>query len=138
MPPDPVRAADTESWLRKAYSDLRYAEIDLAADPPAPEDAVFHCQQAVEKSLKAFLVWCDAPFAKTHDLGKLGAQVVALDPGLDPLVESIVELSKYAWLFRYPGDPVEPTVEEARAVLSRAAATVDALRRRIQHPGPAV
>jgi len=39
MPPDPQRLADTESWLRKASNDLRCAEIDLAAEPPAPEDA---------------------------------------------------------------------------------------------------
>lgn len=76
MQPDPQRRADTQSWLRKASSDLRYAEIDLAARPAAPEDAVFHCQQAVEKALKAFLVWHDEPFQKTHDLGKLGNQAV--------------------------------------------------------------
>jgi HEPN domain-containing protein len=80
MQPDPQRTADTESWLRKASNDLRYAGIDLAANPPAPEDAVFHCQQAVEKALKAFLVWHDVPFVKTHDLGKLGNQAVQLDP----------------------------------------------------------
>jgi hypothetical protein len=49
--PDPRRLADTASWLRKASNDLRYAGIDLAAEPPASEDAVFHCQQAVEKAL---------------------------------------------------------------------------------------
>ena len=48
MEPDPRRLADTASWLRKASNDLRYAGIDLAAEPAAPEDAVFHCQQAVE------------------------------------------------------------------------------------------
>ena len=57
MQPDPQSLADTASWLRKASSDLRYAGIDLAAEPAAPEDAVFHCQQAVEKALKAFLVY---------------------------------------------------------------------------------
>src|SRR3954468_18583613 len=113
MPPDPQRREDTEAWLRKASNDLRYAGIDLAADPPATEDAVFHCQQAVEKALKALLVWHDLPFAKTHDLGSLGSQAVQLDPTLEPLVERIVDLSKYAWMFRYPGDPVEPTGDEA-------------------------
>jgi HEPN domain-containing protein len=48
MPPDPQGLADAASWLRKASNDLRYAGIDLAADPAATEDAVFHCQQAVE------------------------------------------------------------------------------------------
>jgi HEPN domain-containing protein len=131
MPPDPQRLEDTKSWILKAANDLRYAGIDLAADPPAPEDAVFHGQQAVEKALKAFLVWHDVPFPKTHDLGKLGNQAVQLDPSLEQLVDRIVDLSKYAWIFRYPGDPVQPTNEEASEVLGRATSVVDEVRLRI-------
>ncbi|HLH18242.1 MAG TPA: HEPN domain-containing protein [Bryobacteraceae bacterium] len=136
MRPDPERLADTESWLRKAASDLRCAGIDLEATPPATEDAVFHCQQAVEKALKAFLVWHDAPFAKTHDLGKLGASAVQFDATLEPLVDRVVDLSKYAWMFRYPGDPVEPTLEETEEVLRRALSVVDELKKRITEPEP--
>ncbi len=120
MQPDPRRQADTLSWMRKAYSDLRYAGIDLAASPAAPEDALFHCQQAIEKALKGFLVWHDESFPKTHDLGRLGKQAVELDPTLESLIEQIVELTKYAWIFRYPGDPVQPSAEEAGDVLLRA------------------
>ena len=52
MPPDPVRVADTRAWLEKAEQDLRSAQADLAFAPPVVGDAVFHCQQAVEKALK--------------------------------------------------------------------------------------
>jgi len=72
------------------------------AEPPAPEDALFHCQQAAEKALKGFLVWHDQPFPKTHDLGRLGKQAVELDPTLEPLIDEVVEFAKYAWMFRYP------------------------------------
>lgn len=82
MQHDPARLTDTNPWLRKASNDLRCAEIDLAAAPPATEDAVFHSQQAVEKALKAFLVWHDAAFAKTHDIGKLGTTAVEVDETL--------------------------------------------------------
>jgi hypothetical protein len=58
------------------------------------------------------------PFHRTHDLGKLGAQVVALDFSVTPYVERIVELTKYAWVFRYPGDPQDPSPEEALLALS--------------------
>ena len=131
MQPDPQRLADTASWLRKASNDLRYAGIDLAAQPAAPEDAVFHCQQAVEKALKAFLVWSDVPFPKSHDLGRWGNQAAQLDPSLEELVDRIVDLSKYAWMFRYPGDPIEPSSDEAREVLARAEAVVHEVRGRI-------
>ena len=53
-----------------------------------------------------------------------------IDPTLDALVEQIVDLSKYAWLFRYPGDPVEPTSAEAAAILLRARTVVDHLAAR--------
>lgn len=135
MPLDPQRVADTESWLRKASNDLRYAEIDLAALPAAPEDAVFHCQQAVEKALKAFLVCHDEPFQKTHDLGKLGHQGMQLDPELESFVEEVVDLSKYAWMFRYPGDPVAPTIEEAAEILLRARRAVEQVALRIAAAG---
>lgn len=39
---DPALIADTRSWLIKAANDLRGAEIDLTAEPPLLEDAVFH------------------------------------------------------------------------------------------------
>jgi HEPN domain-containing protein len=131
MPPEASRLADTRSWLQKSANDLRCAAIDLAADPPAPEDAVFHCQQAVEKALKAFLVWHDIPFPKTHDLGRLGSQVVQLDSTMDEPLDRVVDLSKYAWMFRYPGDPVPPTSQEAVEVLARAIALVNQIRARI-------
>jgi hypothetical protein len=44
-----------QAWLRRADDDLRSAQVDLAADPPLIEDALFHCQQAAEKAMKPFL-----------------------------------------------------------------------------------
>ena len=61
MPLDPALVAEAQEWLTKAKLDLRGAEIDLIAKPPLLEDAVFHCQQAVEKSLKAFLAFHNQP-----------------------------------------------------------------------------
>jgi len=45
----------------------------LTDEPPDVEDALFHCQQAAEKALKAVLIWHDRPFKKTHDLAALEA-----------------------------------------------------------------
>jgi len=130
MQPD-ARRADTRAWFEKANEDLRCAQIDLAAGPPATEDALYHCQQAAEKGLKGFLVWHDQPFSKTHDLGKLGKQACALDPTLDPLVDDVVEFTKYAWIFRYPGDQDERVVTDAAAVLNKVRTFVEALLARL-------
>ena len=57
MQPDPIRVEETLAWVKKSRKDLWRAESVLTLDPPDTEDCLFHCQQAVEKSLKAFLVW---------------------------------------------------------------------------------
>src|ERR1019366_4026668 len=131
MQPDARRRADTLSWFEKTQKDLRCAQIDPAADPPAPEDALYHCQQATEKVLDGFLVWHDQPFPKTHDLGKLGNEAVRLDQTLEPLIEEVVEFTKYAWMFRYPGGVEEPSLVEAVGVLHQACGFVEAMGSRL-------
>lgn len=108
------------AWLSKVDTGLRCAGIDLEASPPVPGDAVFHCQQAVEKSLKAFLTWHDEPFSKTHNLASLAEQAARLDNALAPLVGEVESLTQYAWLHRYPNESAEPNVEEALDALDRA------------------
>lgn len=131
MPPDPLRAADARAWLAKAALDLRSARADLAASPPIRGDALFHCQQAVEKTLKALLAWHDRPFRKTHDLGELGSQAVAIEPSLEPLLREAAPLTEYAWQFRYPGDVPEPTEEETTSALALAERVVKAVLERV-------
>ena len=46
-----------KEWLQKAKNDLLSARILLEHDPPVLDTACFHCQQTVEKGLKAFLIW---------------------------------------------------------------------------------
>jgi HEPN domain-containing protein len=117
---DPVLIADTRSWLLKAANDLRAAEIDLAARPPLYEDILFHCQQAVEKSLKAFLTLHNQPFRKTHSLEEIGETCLAIDSTLREIVDESVPLTEYAWAFRYAGPPETPNIKEAEAAITLA------------------
>ena len=95
-------------------------ELSLAVEPPDTEDALFHLQQAVEKALKAYLVWRDCAFRKTHDLLELANLCVEVDPQLTEPLEDLAALTRYAWEFRYPGESPEPSIEEARRWLLRA------------------
>lgn len=91
------------------------------------EDALFHCQQAAEKALKAFLTWHDQPFRKTHDLDTLGQQCKPIDPTLRNLLEDADLLTEYAWAFRYPGSPPEPSeaeVQQARRLTNDIVAAI--------------
>jgi HEPN domain-containing protein len=117
MVPDPGRVRDARAWLVKAAEDLRGAAHGLEARPPLVGDVLFHCQQAAEKSLKAFLAWHDTPFRKTHSLEELGEQCARVDSTLAPIVDRAVPLTEYAWKFRYPGEPEEPPGQEAEEAL---------------------
>lgn len=120
MPCDPELVAETRSWFVKAAQDLGAAAHEFTAEPPFLADIVFHAQQAVEKSFKGFLTWHSTPFRRTHLLEEIGEQSLSVDPGLRPMVERVVPLTKYAWKFRYPGELDEPSREEAEATLAVA------------------
>jgi HEPN domain-containing protein len=123
----PEKVEEIRAWLRKSSSDLRAAAVDLAADPPLIGDALFHCQQAVEKALKAFLTAHDAPFRKTHDLDELATACGRIDPGLAREVDPALELTTFAWAFRYPGEREEPSREEAEETLVLAKQVYEAV-----------
>jgi HEPN domain-containing protein len=131
MPHDPRRSDETRAWFLKAAQDLRAGNVALTATPPITGDAVFHAQQAAEKSLKALLTWHDRPFRKTHDLTELGQQYVDIEPALEPLLKRGARLSVYAWVFRYPGDVDEPPIHEAREALELAREIHERLRSRV-------
>jgi HEPN domain-containing protein len=128
MPHDPALVAEVGAWLSKAAKDLAAAAWDLQADPPFCEDIVFHSQQSVEKTLKAFLSWHRVPFRKTHNLIELGEACSRIDPGLEPLLRQAAPLTEYAWKFRYPGDPEEATKVEAEEALATARKVAEAVR----------
>lgn len=131
MPPEPARVAEVRAWFIKAARDLRAAEVLLAADPPLLGEVVFHCQQATEKAMKGFLSWHDRPFGKTHDLAVIGGLCAAHDQSLEPLCRRAERLSVFAWAFRYPGDPEEPSRDEAESALGLSHEILEVLRSRL-------
>ena len=123
---DPVLVANTKEWLDRAREDLETAAFSLTAERPFVRSALFHCQQAVEKAMKALLTWHDLPFRKTHSLVELGDGCAAADATLASQVDEVVILSKYATRFRYPGAPYDPTAEEAKVALRLARSFLEA------------
>ena len=129
MTPDQLRHEESRAWLDRARRDLRAARLLTAGDANA--EALFHCQQAVEKALKALLTFHERTFRKTHDLGDLSLECLAIDDSLQSAVSQAEGLTQYAWRFRYPGMPYEPDSTEAQDGLQRAEAVVLEVERRL-------
>ncbi len=101
---DEVKAIVKE-WLGKAEGDFRTAdrEIGVAEDPNF--DAVcFHCQQCIEKLMKAALIVFGENPPKTHDLVLLNELLTPHCPDIDWEEYDLNFLTRAAVEFRYPGD----------------------------------
>jgi HEPN domain-containing protein len=108
--------SEIKRWLEKADHDRRMAEAGLTQTPPITDGAAFHCQQAAEKLLKAYLVYCGESFEKVHDLGALAHACARHEPEFANLVPRVLPLNPFAVRFRYPGT-FDPTVQQVRDAL---------------------
>lgn len=109
-------------WLCKAGSDLKNAEIILAADEAAPpfDTVCFHCQQTAEKFLKAYLIHQEQPFPHSHNLADIVEACMQIDGDFASILRKAETLTPYAVEIRYPDDFYMPTREEAEESLGIA------------------
>ena len=103
-PPEQVLRDVVEQWIAKAEVDYRAAERLLRDSEPIREAIAFHCQQVVEKYVKAFLVRHQLEFPKTHNLGQLLDLVAQVAAELAASLEPAEALTPYGVEIRYPGD----------------------------------
>src|SRR5215210_5164815 len=109
-----------QAWLTKAGDDLEAARR-LGAEPrPLFEPALYHCQQAVEKAVKGFLVFHDTRFTKTHDLGLLVQLATPHAEDFASWAPVASELTPLATLYRYPGEGA-PSREDWEGAVTKAA-----------------
>ena len=94
-------------------SDLATAQILIHGEERHLDTGVYHCQQAVEKSLKAFLTVCGSTIPKTHDIELLVTLCSEHDSTFSRFLEMATEITPYATEFRYPGEVMEPSLLDA-------------------------
>ena len=114
-------------WLRKADADMAVAERLLSDDAAFVNAVTFHCQQAAEKYIKAFLVWHEIDFPKTHDLEELLDLAEASNRDLAASLRDVIVLTPYGVDLRYPGDRPDATPDEAREAVQLAQQVRDAI-----------
>jgi HEPN domain-containing protein len=91
-------------WLAKARNDWTAVEILLASGHAPAETVCFHCQQYVEKLLKAVLTYDGVEAPRTHDLRRLIQLAMSCVPELSSFVDPADGLTVYGVQTRYPGD----------------------------------
>lgn len=109
-----------DSWLLKAEHDLTTAHLVFNHLPDYKDTVAFHCQQSVEKLLKAYLIHVDIGFRRSHDLIYL--LDLAEQPDLFTLedYERLARLQDYAVEIRYPNDTIFLSQDEIVDALSIA------------------
>jgi HEPN domain-containing protein len=113
-----------EDWVLLADKDLKAAEIIINDEHPLTNIVAFHCQQVIEKYLKAFIIEEDGTLIRTHDLIKLNGMVNEIkDLGIDE--KKLIVLNEVYMDSRYPGDlglmpDGMPTNEQAKEFIEYA------------------
>ncbi len=109
-----------KEWLHKAGHDIGMAALALEKKPEYTDSICFHCQQAAEKYLKAYLVFLDIPFEKKHSLVYLLDLINEKEHISDEVYDQLEQLEGYAVEIRYPDDWFEPSLEDAKEALEIA------------------
>ena len=91
-------------WLDKALCDLQCARLLLTYGGDAYNIA-FHCQQAIEKALKGYLLYRTGKHFDGHNLTYLCRQAIRLDPeAFSEYLDESAALNDLYIETRYPTD----------------------------------
>ncbi|MFH1347808.1 MAG: HEPN domain-containing protein [Candidatus Margulisiibacteriota bacterium] len=119
-----------KEWIDKAEGDYETV-LDLRAKRRIKQRYIiaFHCQQCIEKYLKALLTSFEIDFPRHHDLEELLVLLLEADSLLAPIRKELKELTPFAVQFRYPGDEV--TAGEVNKAVKSAKKLRKILRKRL-------
>lgn len=121
-----------QQWIGKAEEDLEAARILKQSKLKDYSTCAFHCQQAAEKYLKAFLVRHQIEFRKTHDLEGLLNLCERGSPSI------LKELSFCTWLtpfgveYRYPTEYPEVDQQTAQKAVEDAQKVKNAVMKELE------
>ena len=97
------------NWLDTAKADLEHAKKSM--DIKDYSWACFAAQQAAEKALKSLIMYLFGEYPRGHDLVKLYERISSR-VSLSVSKDSLLELSAYYTIARYPNAGIERPFEE--------------------------
>ena len=119
-----------EEWVEKAEADYQSAvALHRRRKVPLSDVVCYHCQQCVEKYLKAYLLAQGSTPPRIHDLEDLLHLCAFHDATLTTRLPLVQVLNPYAVLIRYPG--MTATVAEAKEAVHAMRRLRTILRRKL-------
>src|ERR1019366_2014892 len=100
-----------KKWFEIAEHDMEAAQLISETKPLIFDIACFHCQQAIEKYLKAFLVYNNKVIERTHNLNLLQEQCSEIDRDFENYY--LNKINEFSVNVRYPDEYFLPDLEEA-------------------------
>lgn len=113
----------------KAKEDLDAAKKLAGSADFSEEIVLFHCQQAIEKALKAFLDANGIVYPKTHDLELLLSLCIKKDASFNQ-ISNITAFTPYAVEIRYD-EVIEVARSEVEELLSQTEQAVEFILSRV-------
>lgn len=89
-------------WIEKADHDLGTAQVTYLHIPKFRDTFAFHYQQAVEKYLKAYVLFIDISFIRIHNLTYLLGLIEQKESVSNEIYDKAAELEDFAVEIRYP------------------------------------
>ncbi|MBO8159056.1 HEPN domain-containing protein [Thermosyntropha sp.] len=102
-----------EEWFKMAQKDMKGAKI-LYEHKGDNGIICFHCQQAIEKHLKGFLIKVTGELLEGHNLVKLCRKAAVYEKSLDRFLRDVAFVNAFYIETRYPADdPLEISRQDA-------------------------
>ena len=109
-----------QKWLLKVEEDFTLIkhEMSFKEEEIVTSLVCYHCQQGVEKLLKAFLIYNNLDFKPTHNLEYLLELCKNIDKDFSPI--DLGNLTDYAISARYPVNFIVPSFTETKIAVDIA------------------
>ena len=112
-------------WIYHAYQDMLAAKL-LMSDNRLYGPAVFHCQQAMEKVIKGYLLYKTRKLFDGHNVTWLCKQAALLDESFRQWIGKTTLLNRLYIETRYPADiPLEIDGETMESLLRMSGEMMD-------------
>ncbi len=96
------------------------AKITYLHIPEYIDTVRLHCQEAIEKYLKAYLIFQNTEFKRTHNFIYLLDLIAAKDSDFSQHYDSLIELEGFVVDIRYPNESIFLTKDKVENVIKIA------------------